>query len=133
MPETAGPEERLDAFLYRLSSLATSVQDQVGRTLLLVEEEDLSTASRRDQRLLLERLGAMDEALQFGVVAELRNRLAHSYPDDPEKQVEVLTMVKDRAGDLIAAYNGMLAFASRHRIGIALSGIVIPEASVPGP
>ena len=43
---TEDDEERLDAFLFRFSSLASIVQDQVGRALPLAEEEDLSRSSR---------------------------------------------------------------------------------------
>ena len=43
---TEDDEERIDAFLFRFSSLASIVQDQVGRALPLAEEEDLSRSSR---------------------------------------------------------------------------------------
>jgi hypothetical protein len=122
---SADDEERLDAFLYRFASLAASVQDHVGRALLLTEEESLASASRKDQRLLLERLGALDEGLRFGDVAELRNRLSHSYPNEPRKQAEVMSLVYARAADLIAAYNGMLDYATRRGIDTGLSKIVV--------
>ena len=90
---TDDQEEMLDAFLHRFSALAASVQDHVGRAVLLVEEEDLSEASRKDQRLLLEKIGALDPGTSFDVIAALRNRLVHSYPDDPRRQAEVLNRV----------------------------------------
>lgn len=100
------------------------VQDHVGRALLVAEEEDLSTASRKDQRVLLEKLGALESELAFGVVDELRNRLAHSFPDDPERQAEIMNMVAGKADDLLAASNGMLTHASNFGVGVGLHAVI---------
>ena len=108
---TDDQEEMLDAFLHRFSSLAASIQDHIGRAVLLVEEEDLSEASRKDQRLLLEKIGALDPGSSFDVIATLRNRLVHSYPDDPRRQAEVLNRVYEKASDLIQAFEGLAAYA----------------------
>ena len=104
-------EERLDAFLHRFSSLVASVQDHVGRALLAAEEEDLTEASRKDQRLLLEKLGALDARLSFSEIAALRNRLVHTYPDDPRRQAEVLNQVHDKASSLITVFEGLKTYA----------------------
>ena len=109
---TDDQEERLDAFLHRFWSLAASVQDHVGRALLAAEEEDLSEASRKDQRLLLEKIGALDARLSFSLIAALHNRVVHSHPDDPRRQAEVLNQVYERAPDLIAAFQGLTTYAS---------------------
>ncbi len=89
-------EERLDAFLHRFSSLAASVQDHVGRALLVAEEEDLSEALRKDQRLRLEKIGVLDD----------------SYPEDPHRQAEVLNQVYAKAADLITAFEGLSTHAN---------------------
>ena len=125
-------EERLDAFLFRFSSFAAIVHDQVGRALLIAEEENLATASRKDQRLLLEKLGAGESDLAFGVVVELWDRLAHCYPDDGERPAEVMNMGAGRADDLLAAHNGMLAYALKFGVGVGLDA-VIPATRRPGP
>ena len=109
---TDDEEERLDAFLHRFSSLAASVQDHVGRALLTAEEEDLSEASRKDQRLLLEKIGALDVRFSFSLIAALRNRLVHSYPDDPHRHAEVLNQVHEKASDLIASFEGLKSYAN---------------------
>ena len=120
---TEDEEERIDAFLFRFSSLASIVQDQVGRALLLAEEEDLSRSSRKDQRLLLEKLGALDETVSFGEVAELRNHLSHSYPGDPERQADVMNTVAERSINLISAFNGMLIYARKLDVGTDLEEV----------
>jgi len=105
-------EERLDAFLYRFDSLTAMVQDHITRALLKAEEEDIS-GSRKDQRLLLEKLGALKPQLHFGTLAELRNRLSHVYPDDSAKQAEIVNEVYARSGDLIDLYNGVLDYTDK--------------------
>lgn len=104
-------EEKLDALLLRFNSLTAMIQDHVTRALLKVEEEDIKDRSRKDQRLLMEKLGAFEPSLNFGTLAELRNRIAHHYPDDDAKQAEILNAVYDRCGDLLSAYDGVLSYA----------------------
>ncbi len=103
-------EERFDAFIYRFNSLTAMVQDHITRGILLCEEEDAG-GSKRDQRHVMEKLGALKPELQFGTLAELRNRIAHHYPDDNRKQAEIMNEVFARSQDLIAGYNMALAYA----------------------
>ncbi|MDO9429520.1 MAG: hypothetical protein Q7T93_22190 [Methylobacterium sp.] len=104
-------EERLDAFLLRFNSLTALVQDHITRALLRAEEEDIKDRSKKDQRLLMEKLGALHPRLAFGTLAELRNRIAHHYPDDAGRQAEILNEVHGRSGDLIEGYDSILAYA----------------------
>lgn len=113
-------EERLDAFLLRFNALTVMIQDHVTRALLLTEEEDIKDRSRKDQRLLMEKLGAFSPTFDFGSVAELRNRIAHHYPDDPDKQAEILNAVFVRSVDLLRAHDDVLDFADRKLFGRTL-------------
>jgi hypothetical protein len=106
-------EERLDAFLLRFNSLTAMVQDHITRAILLSEEEDLKGRSKKDQRLLMEKLGALKPELNFGSLAELRNRIAHHYPDDNAKQAEILNEVYHRSRDLLDGYNMALTYANQ--------------------
>ena len=107
---TADEEEQLDAFLLRFASLAAAVQDHVGRALLLAEEESLAEASRKDQRLMLEKLGALKPELGFDAIAKLRNRLVQSYPDDPERHADVLNEAYAKSPDLLWGLDGLIAY-----------------------
>src|ERR1700682_689456 len=113
-------EERLDAFLLRFNSLTAMVQDHVTRAILLSEEEDLKGRSKKDQRLLMEKLGALKPELNFGTLAELRNRIAHHYPDDSAKQAEILNEVFVRSNDLLDGYNTALTYADQKLFGSKL-------------
>jgi hypothetical protein len=106
-------EERLDALLHRFNSLTTMVQDHVTRALLKAEEEDIKDRSKKDQRLLMEKLGALKPQLNFGTLAELCNRVAHHYPDDIEKQAEILNEVYVRSSDLLEGYNSVLTYVDQ--------------------
>ncbi len=103
-------EERFDAFIFRFNSLTAMVQDHITRGILLCEEED-ARGSKRDQRHLMEKLGALKQELNFGTLAELRNRIAHHYPDDSVKQAEIINEIFARSSDLLAGYNSSLAYA----------------------
>ena len=107
----ADDEERLDAFIFRFNSLTAMVQDHITRGILLCEEED-ALGSKRDQRHLMEKLGALKPELNFGTLAELRNRIAHHYPDDSAKQAEIVNEIYGRSRDLLDGYNTALAYAA---------------------
>ena len=125
--------ERLDAFLYRFNSLTAIMQDHITRALLTAEEEDISERSRKDQRQLLEKLGALKPQLKFGTIAELRNRLTHVYPDDSAKQAEILNEVYERSSDLLKIYNDALAYADRKFFAseLGLAPAIVANANDP--
>ena len=54
-------------------------QDQIFRGIAYIEQEDLSNKSNRDKVLLMEKLGAIRSADEFGTAAILRNKFAHHY------------------------------------------------------
>ena len=66
--------------------------------------------SRKDQRLLMEKLGALiiKPSLGFGTIAELRNKIAHTYPNESEKQAEILNEVFSSGDNLLEGFNSLL-------------------------
>jgi uncharacterized protein with HEPN domain len=64
--------------------------------------------SRKDQRVLMEKLGALPPSLDFARIAELRNKIAHHYPDENAKQAEILNGVFKSALNLVEGYNSVL-------------------------
>jgi len=104
---TAEREESIDAYLHRFNNLLSIVQDHLFKSVALVEQEDIADKSKRDQTNLMEKLGAIPSATGFSSLAELRNRLAHHYPNEAAKQVERLNAAWRRGPDLIAAFNAV--------------------------
>ncbi len=109
-------EERFDALIFRFNSLASMIQDHITRGILLCEEED-ARGSKRDQRHLMEKLGALRPELNFATLAELRNRIAHHYPDDSAKQAQIINEVFARSSDLLEGYNTALTYADLRIFG----------------
>lgn len=128
-------EEKLDAFLLRFNQLTAILQDHVTRSILKAEEELDRDMSRRDQRLLMEKLGALRPSLGFGTIAELRNKIAHTYPNESEKQAEILNEVFASGDNLVEAFNSLLNYAdSKHfENKLGLAPVAIPDTDQPAP
>lgn len=124
-------EERFDAFIFRFNSLTAMVQDHITRGILLCEEEDAS-GSKRDQRHLMEKLGALKPELNFGTLSELRNRIAHHYPDDNAKQAEIVNEIFVRSRDLLDGYNLALKYADAKIFGHQLDIHPVDVGHLPG-
>jgi len=83
-------EESIDALILRYSQIVAMIQDQIFRGIAYLEQEDISNKSNRDKVLLMEKLGAIRSADEFGTAAVLRNKFAHHY----------LEAIKDRIARL---------------------------------
>ena len=105
--------EGLDAYLHRFSMLLITIQDHVFRGLGLVEGEDMQRLSNRDRANLMERLGAIPSAEQFAALAILRNRIAHLYPDRPDRQAARLNAVMAATDSLLANLGSVVSYAQR--------------------
>lgn len=125
----AEDEEKLDAYLLRFNQLTAMLQDHVTRSILKAEEELMREMSRKDQRSLMEKLGALRPSLQFGSIAELRNKIAHTYPNESEKQAEILNEVFNYSGNLLEGFNSIVAYADhKHfRGSLGIEPVTMPE------
>src|SRR5262249_34885513 len=88
-------EDDLDAFLKRYEQLVNAIQDELFKAVAIVGGEDLRSLSRREVAELMDRLGALPSAEGFRVLVAIRNRIAHSYPFDPERQAANLNAAYD--------------------------------------
>jgi uncharacterized protein YutE (UPF0331/DUF86 family) len=103
--EGASPEaeDDLDAFMKRFEQLVSSLQDELFKAVAVTGGEDIRSLSRRDVTELMERLGALPSAARFRELVAVRNRIAHVYPDQPERQASNLNEAFVAIGDLLAA------------------------------
>jgi hypothetical protein len=99
----AGQQDDIDAFLKRFEQLVLTLQDQVFVGLALREGEDPRELSRRDMTELMERLRAIPSAGEFRELVTIRNRLAHLYPEEPERQAANLNAAYQATPRLLAA------------------------------
>lgn len=113
--ETARTET--DAFLKRFENLANHLQDQVFRLIVAAEAmREPSALSRRDSADYMEKLGVIADSDVFFDAMRVRNRLSHTYPDEPARQAEQLNAAWSAADVVLAAALSVEAWAAR-RLG----------------
>ena len=116
------PERRiLDQMAYRFGKL----QDTLGEIVLpgfltAVEEPIAPTATFAEKLQRLERLGAVPSAEEWRMLREVRNALAHEYPDEPELQAEPLNRFEQAVVALLAVWEASTRFAAAHAPGAGL-------------
>jgi len=110
---TEEQEESIDALILRYSQTVSMIQDQIFRGIAYAEQEDLSDKSNRDKVLLMEKLGAIRSADEFGTAAILRNRFSHHYPEDAEQRLYRLNLVVQEADFVIDTFRGIVAYLAR--------------------
>lgn len=110
---TDDEEESIDALILRYSQCVSMIQDQIFRGIALLEQEDLTDKSNRDKALLMEKLGAIQSAADFGSASLLRNKLAHHYPDQSNAQVERINLAFDESHYVIALFGSISGFVQR--------------------
>ncbi|OHC70904.1 MAG: hypothetical protein A3H93_19205 [Rhodocyclales bacterium RIFCSPLOWO2_02_FULL_63_24] len=110
---TDDQEESIDALILRYSQCVAMIQDQIFRGIAYVEQEDISDKSNRDKSLLMEKLGAIKSADDFGSAAILRNKFSHHYPEEADLRIERLNLVIDEAKFVIATFSDINEFLMR--------------------
>ncbi len=110
-------EDDLDAFLKRYEQLVNTIQDELFKVVAIVGGEDVRGLARREVAELMDRLGALPAAATFRLLVAIRNRIAHSYPDDPERQAGNLNAAHEAVPDLLAAHEGVRRYLERRLPG----------------
>lgn len=110
-------EDDLDAFLKRYEQLVNTIQDELFKVVAIVGGEDVRGLARREVAELMDRLGALPSAASFRLLVAIRNRIAHSYPDDPERQAGNLNAAYEAVPDLLAAHEGVRRYLERRLLG----------------
>lgn len=106
-------EESIDALILRYSQCVSIIQDQIFRGIAYLEQEDLSDKSNRDRTLLMEKLGAIKSAEDFGTAALLRNKFSHHYPEETTDIIERLNLVMSEARFVTECFRDICAYLQR--------------------
>jgi hypothetical protein len=106
-------EDDLDAFLKRYEQLVNTIHDELFTVVAMVGYEDIRGLARREVSELMERLGALPSAPTFRTLVAICNRIAHVYPDDPERQTRNLNDAYDAIPELLAAYGAVRRYLER--------------------
>lgn len=107
-------EDDLDAFLKRFEQLVNTLQDEIFKAIAVLGGENIRGLARREIAELMERLGALPAAATFRTLTAIRNRIAHVYPDDPERQAANLNEAYAAVGDLLSAYEVASRYLDGH-------------------
>lgn len=106
-------EESVDALILRYSQCVSMMQDQLFRGIAYLEQEDISDKSNRDKTLLMEKLGAIKSAEDFGTATMLRNKFSHHYPEETADRMERLNLVMDEAQFVVACFGEISTYLKR--------------------
>ncbi len=105
-PEEA---ERLEAFVSRFGRMQDTISDKLlPRWLLALAERPGSLIDTLNRA---ERLGVIENALQWVAMRQLRNKLVHEYLGDPAEFAESLLLARDFVDVLNATYNRLRNYA----------------------
>ncbi len=104
---TDAQEESIDALILRYSQCVTMIQDQIFKGIAYLEHEDISDKSNRDKALLMEKLGAIRSAEEFGTAALLRNKFAHHYPEMSKARLARLNLLPIEAALVIETFSAI--------------------------
>jgi uncharacterized protein YutE (UPF0331/DUF86 family) len=106
-------EDDLDAFLKRYEQLVNAMQDELFKVVAIVGGEDIRGLAWREVAELMDRLGALPSAERFRLLVAIRNRIAHSYPDDPGRQAANVNAAYETVPDLVAAHERVRRYLER--------------------
>lgn len=101
---TEEQEESIDALILRYSQCVTMIQEQLFKGIAFMEQEDISDKSNRDKTLLMEKLGAIRSAQEFGTAAQLRNKFAHHYPEASPSRLDRLNLLPEEVSFVIQTF-----------------------------
>lgn len=108
-------EESIDALILRYSQCVTMIQEQIFKGIAYLEQEDISDKSNRDKALLMEKLGAIRSAEDFGTAALLRNEFAHHYPEVTQSRIDRLNLLPVEASFVLDAFGEIEKYLLRKK------------------
>ncbi len=109
-----GVEQRrvLDQVAYRFMELQDCLGEKVLPGILTLTLDPLPPdASFAEKLQRLERLGALASADNWRLLREVRNSLAHEYPENPALQAAALNRLLRGVGELLALWAGARHYA----------------------
>jgi hypothetical protein len=104
----------LDQIAYRFSKLQDTLGEKVLPGLLDRSQEPLAPDALFGEKLQrLERIGAIRSVEAWRTLREVRNAIAHEYPDQPAIQAAMIERLLTAADELVGMWTDAEAFAHR--------------------
>ena len=117
MVASIGSERRrlLDQAAFRFMKLQDSLGEKVLPGILDLTRRTAAAAGHFAEKLQrLERLGVLDSAATWRLLREVRNSLAHEYPENPALQAAALTRLLRGVAELRRLWSGVESYCAEH-------------------
>lgn len=105
-----------EMFVTRFSKLQDLMGGKLFKAVIDYAGESRDSMTLIDRRHTVEKLGLIDNATEWKDLRDMRNHLAHEYPDAPEIVADYLNKAFPMASVLIATLNKLEAFVDTLRI-----------------
>jgi hypothetical protein len=92
----------MDQFILRFTKLQDTMGGRLFSAILQYLNEQFEDRPMLDKLNRLEKLGFIDSVEKWQTVRSIRNKFAHDYPDDPDKNAAQLNLAFESARDLYA-------------------------------
>ena len=95
--------QTMDQFILRFTKLQDSMGSHLYPFILEYLQEPFEDRPMLDKLNRLEKLGYIENAEAWGNVRSIRNKFAHDYPDDPEKNAALINIATEAAQSMVGA------------------------------
>ena len=92
----------MDQFILRFTKLQDTMGSRLFPAILQYLTEQFEDRPMLDKLNRLEKLGFIDSVEKWQTVRNIRNKFAHDYPDDPDKNAAQLNLAFESVSDLYA-------------------------------
>ncbi len=99
--------QTLDQFILRFTKLQDAMGGHLFPAILDYLQEPFEERPMLDKLNRLEKLGYIRSADTWGHARSIRNKFAHDYPDDPEKNAALVNLAIETARDLVSALSDL--------------------------
>jgi hypothetical protein len=93
--------QTLDQFILRFTKLQDAMGGHLFPFILDFLQEPFEERPMLDKLNRLEKLGYIQNAESWGNVRSIRNKFAHDYPDDPEKNAALINIATEAAHGMV--------------------------------
>ncbi len=100
----------IDQLVFRFSKLQDSMGHKLMTSGLILLGESAETLTMIDKLNLLEKLNLIEDKQRWLELSELRNQIAHEYPEEQHIQIEAVNLLFEAAPYLIHVYRQFIQF-----------------------
>ncbi len=115
--------QTLDQFILRFTKLQDAMGSRLYPSILDYLQEPLQERPMLDKLNRLEKLGYLHNAEMWGEVRSIRNKFAHDYPDDPEKNAALINIAVTTAHSMVAMLAAIVHKLRHEHPGLGISEV----------